>query len=58
MEVAMSKVTDVMIGYALRLALILVVGWLLVELVYSFHYPKAGDQKEEAHRAPLPSATP
>jgi hypothetical protein len=54
----MSKVTDVMIGYTLRLALILVVGWLLVELVYSFHYPKAADQKEEPHSTPSPSATP
>ena len=51
----MSKVTDVMIGYTLRLALILVVGWLLVELVHSFHSPKAGDPQQQA---PSPSATP
>jgi hypothetical protein len=54
----MPKVTDVMLGYALRLVIILLAGWLLVEMVHSFHYPKAGDQKEEPHRAPLPSATP
>jgi hypothetical protein len=56
MEVAMSKVTDVMIGYALRLVVILVVGWALVELVYSFHYPKAGDPQQQ--HAAVPSATP
>ena len=54
----MHKVTDVVLGYALRLAVILVAAWLLVELVYSFHYPKAADQKEEPHSTPSPSATP
>ena len=54
----MSKVTGVMIAYALRLAVILLAGWLLVELIFSFHYPKAADQKEEPHSTPSPSATP
>jgi hypothetical protein len=52
----MHKVTDVVLGYALRLAVILVAGWLLVELVYSFHYPKAGDPQQQ--HAPAPNATP
>ena len=44
----MHKVTDVMLGYALRLAIILLAGWLLVELVHSFHStPNAGEHKEE-----------
>jgi hypothetical protein len=55
----MHKVTDVMLGYALRLALILVAGWMLVELVYSFHStPKEGEHKEEQQRTPLSSTGP
>jgi len=59
-EVAVQKITDAMLGYALRLVVILLAGWLLVELVYGFHSwnPKAGDHMGEPQRVPLPNAQP
>jgi hypothetical protein len=55
----MGKVTDKTLGYALRLAVIVLAGWLLVELVYSFYAtPKGGEHKEGQQRAPSSSAKP
>ena len=43
-----------MLGFAVRLAAILLAGWLLVELVHSFK--KGGEHTQEEQRTPLPNA--
>jgi hypothetical protein len=44
----MSKVTDTMLGYAVRLAIIVLAGWLVVELVYNFKStPKVTTEEQQ-----------
>jgi hypothetical protein len=47
----MHKVTDPMLSYAFRLAIVLLAGWLLVGLVYKHHSIEPRDEQQSTPSA-------